>query len=277
MTTWFWALGSRFSQPVALSRTQNRKPRPEFRVKLSAEMPHLNPHPNINWERIDTVLLDMDGTLLDLHFDNYFWKRHVPQRFSEKHHMSLEQASEELFTRYGSVRGTMQWYSVDYWTEELGLDIASLKKEVDHLIVVHPHVVDFLKKTRLAGKRTVLVTNAHGKSLDLKMKRTQLGRHLDTLVCAHDLGIPKEEVSFWKKLEEVEFYLPDRTLLIDDNLEVLTSAQTYGIRYLLAVARPDTQGPESKKSNFDTLQSFDELACSLELHYPPSISKEEKQ
>ena len=24
------------------------------------------------WDEIDTVLLDMDGTLLDLHFDNHF-------------------------------------------------------------------------------------------------------------------------------------------------------------------------------------------------------------
>ena len=25
------------------------------------------------WRDIDTVLLDMDGTLLDLHYDNHFW------------------------------------------------------------------------------------------------------------------------------------------------------------------------------------------------------------
>ena len=32
----------------------------------------------IDWTRIDTILLDMDGTLLDLGFDNFFWREHVP-------------------------------------------------------------------------------------------------------------------------------------------------------------------------------------------------------
>ncbi|MCP4043692.1 MAG: haloacid dehalogenase, partial [Gammaproteobacteria bacterium] len=36
--------------------------------------------PVINWNSIHTVLLDMDGTLLDLHFDNQFWLEHVPLR-----------------------------------------------------------------------------------------------------------------------------------------------------------------------------------------------------
>jgi putative hydrolase of the HAD superfamily len=153
----------------------------------------------------------------------------------------------------------MQWYSVDYWTDELGLDIALLKKEVDHLIAVHPHVVDFLRAVREAGKRALLVTNAHGKSLDLKMSRTELGKHLDRLICAHDLGVPKEEVDFWEKLKDVEEYRPERTLLIDDNPEVLVSARTYGIRYLLAVAKPDTQEPPRDPQGFDTLLSFADL------------------
>lgn len=36
-----------------------------------------------NWKTIDTVLLDMDGTLLDLHFDNHFWLSLVPQEFKQ--------------------------------------------------------------------------------------------------------------------------------------------------------------------------------------------------
>ena len=39
----------------------------------------------INWKNIDTVLLDMDGTLLDLHFDNHFWQTFVPLRYAQQH------------------------------------------------------------------------------------------------------------------------------------------------------------------------------------------------
>ena len=41
----------------------------------------------IDWDSIDTVLLDMDGTLLDLHFDNYFWTEHLPDIYSRKHQL----------------------------------------------------------------------------------------------------------------------------------------------------------------------------------------------
>ena len=215
--------------------------------------------PDLDWSVIRTVFLDMDGTLLDLHFDNQFWLEHVPRRYAEKHGLPLDEAKDQLFKRYRRVEGTMDWYCIDYWSRELGMDIAVLKQEVEHLIAVHPHVITFLDAVRAAGKRSVLVTNAHGKSLALKMKRTALGEHLDSIVCAHDLGIPKEETVFWGKLREVEDYQPNRTLLVDDNLEVLRSAQAYGIKYLLAVERPDTKGPVLEPQGFAALSSFREI------------------
>jgi FMN phosphatase YigB (HAD superfamily) len=48
------------------------------------------------WEAIDTVLLDMDGTLLDLRFDNYFWMEFLPERYAERHGLTPEQARAVL-------------------------------------------------------------------------------------------------------------------------------------------------------------------------------------
>ena len=57
---------------------------------------------SIDWKTITTVFLDMDGTLLDLYFDNYFWHEHVPLRFSQKHSMALDDAKQKLLARYHS-------------------------------------------------------------------------------------------------------------------------------------------------------------------------------
>lgn len=213
----------------------------------------------IDWQAIDTVFLDMDGTLLDLHFDTYFWVEHVPKRYAEKHNMPLEQAKDYLMSRYRSLLGTINWYCIDYWTAELGLDIALLKEEVDHLIAVHPYVTDFLDGVRKADKRVVLVTNAHMKSLQLKMDRTQLGGHFDRLICSHEFGMAKEEAGFWQSLQQTEPFVPERTLLVDDSLSVLRSAQAYGLRWLLAVYQPDSKDARRDVAEFDAIESFADI------------------
>ena len=213
----------------------------------------------LDWSEIDSVFLDMDGTLLDLHFDNHFWLDHVPRRYAEKNGLTKEQALDELIPRFRSIEGTINWYCVDYWTHELGLDIALLKEEVQHLIQVHPYVTEFLERLAQQGKRRVLVTNAHQKSLALKMKNTPLAGLLDKIISAHELGLPKEEVSFWEKLAAIEKYNPVRTLLIDDNLTALRSAGKYGIRHLLAIYRPDSKADIKDVEEFRAIYSFEEI------------------
>ncbi len=185
----------------------------------------------LDWSEIDSVFLDMDGTLLDLHFDNHFWLDHVPRRYAEKNGLTKEQ----------------------------GLDIAMLKEEVQHLFQVQPYVTDFLERLAQQGKRRVLVTNAHQKSLALKMKNTPLAGLLDKIISAHELGLPKEEVSFWEKLAAIEKYDPARTLLIDDNLTALRSAREYGIGHLMAIYKPDSKADIKDVGEFRAIHSFEEI------------------
>jgi len=216
-----------------------------------------------DWERIDTVLLDMDGTLLDLHFDNHFWLEHVPARYAARHGMSLEQAKVECLQRYEQVAGTLDWYCIDHWTEQLGLDIVQLKQEVDHLIAVLPHVPEFLDLLGRAGKRRVLVTNAHHKSLALKMDRTALHQRLDALISSHEIGLAKEDPGFWPRLREREPFDPARTLFVDDSLPVLRAAREAGIGHLLAIRHPDRSQPVREIDEFPAVVDFDEVIPGL--------------
>lgn len=213
----------------------------------------------LNWNNINTVLLDMDGTLLDLHFDNYFWQHHVPLRYAEKNQLQIEDARDILVPKFKSAEGTMNWYCVDYWSEQLDLDIALLKAEVDHLIAVHPYVIEFLEAAKSAGKHVALVTNAHQKSLMLKMDRTSLHHHFDEIICAHDFGMPKEEPGFWHKLNQKHPFNKGETLLVDDTLSVLRSAHDYGIKHLLAVLNPDSQSPERDTEEFRAIRDFRDI------------------
>lgn len=213
----------------------------------------------LDWSQINDVMLDMDGTLLDLHFDSHFWLEHVPVRYAQHKGIGLEQAKAEVLQRYRRIEGTLEWYCVDHWSRELGLDIALLKEEVDHLIAVHPYVVDFLEKMKAMGKRTILVTNAHQKSLALKMKKTRLDHHFDEIVSAHQLGHAKESQQFWAKLHACLPFDPQTTLFIDDSESVLNSARDYGIVNVVGILKPDTKEPEKILKEHTGVKGFKEL------------------
>ncbi|MEN8220160.1 MAG: GMP/IMP nucleotidase [Pseudomonadota bacterium] len=213
----------------------------------------------LNWQSIDTVFLDMDGTLLDLHFDNHFWLTHLPLRYAEKYHLSFEAAKATLLSRYEDMLGTLEWYCVDYWSTQFNMDVAKLKEEVAHLIAVRPEVVAFLSGLREHNKRVVLLTNAHNKSLSLKMQRTEIAHYFDRLVCAHDLGLPKEDANFWQKLQKFEPFVVEQTLLIDDSLPVLRSAAGYGFCHMLGIYQPDSQLSPKAAGEFRAIRSFREI------------------
>jgi len=216
-------------------------------------------HHPFDWGHYDTVLLDMDGTLLDLRFDNYFWQELIPARYASLNGLAHEEAVAVLAPRFAAVRGTLEWYCLDHWSRELGLDVAALKREVEDHIDFLPDVQEFLLAVRALGKRAVLVTNAHRGSLSLKLARTGLDRFLDALHSSHDIGLPKEDPEFWGRLCAIEPFAPQRTLLVDDSLPVLRAAHAWGIGRVIAVLRPDSSRPASPAGDFHGVHSVADL------------------
>ena len=217
----------------------------------------------IDWNKVNTVLLDMDGTLLDLNFDNHFWKEFVPLKFAEKQGLSIAVAKQQLEPRFRSMEGKLEWYCLDYWSEVLALDIAGLKAEISGLIAVLPHVVEFLEKAHRSPKKVYLVTNAHRGSLGLKMEKTCLQPFFDGIISSHDVGFPKEHEVFWRLLQQRIPFEKQHTLLVDDSLAVLNSARQFGIAHLIAVSRPDTRLPKKEISSYLAIEDFRELMVGL--------------
>jgi putative hydrolase of the HAD superfamily len=221
----------------------------------------------IEWRGVDHVLLDMDGTLLDRYFDDYFWEHLVPEKYAEKNNISFGKAKDELLNKYKVHEGTLNWTDLDFWSRELDLDIPVLKEQIKHLIEVHPYVEDFLSMLKRKGKRIFLVTNAHYKSIDLKLKKTAIGKYFDSIIASFDLGYPKEVTEFWRKAEGFIGFKKERTLLIDDTVDVLRTARDYGIKYLILKRRPNSKrGADIPKgvheNEFITVLEFKDLITS---------------
>jgi len=212
--------------------------------------------PRLDWAGIDSVLLDMDGTLLDLHFDNHFWLEHLPQRYAEHHGIDREQADAELLPLFRDNAGQLNWYCLDFWSRELKLPVRDLKREVAHLIALRPDADTFLAALRGAGKRVALITNAHRDSLSLKLERVELAPWFDRLISSHDYGFPKEDQQFWQALHADFGFEPARSLFIDDSLPILRSARAFGVAHLLAVRQPDSRQGAKDTAEFAAVEDY---------------------
>lgn len=209
-----------------------------------------------DWKNIDTVLLDMDGTLLDLHFDSYFWLNYLPQVWAESNGFSLAESKSKIHDLMLEHAGTLNWYSVPFWCDALEVDIMQLKTHCAHKIAYRPTAERFLKRCLIKSDDVRMVTNAHRDVLNLKIMKTSIDQYFHQLLCSHELDFPKEDPQFWERLNEHTSFDPERTLFIDDSEAVLESAEKHGIKHLYSIAQPDSSMTRATVSRFPMLESL---------------------
>ena len=207
----------------------------------------------------ETLMLDMDGTVLDLAYDNYVWKDLVPRRYAAARDMSFEAAREHLFGQYRAVQGDLEWYCLDHWSERLGIDVVQLHHDVTHRIGYLPGALEFLRRVHQQAVRVLLVTNSHPDTLALKDAVTGLGDYFDGVFSSHHYGHAKESQAFWRALQEDVGFDVDTTLFVDDSQPVLQSARSYGVRMLVTVTRPDTSQPVIRGSEFRGVEAVADM------------------
>ena len=222
--------------------------------------------PAVEWSAIDTVLLDMDGTLLDLRFDNWFWQELIPRRYAAAKGLDLEETRRVLAPWFTEVRGTLQWYCIEYWSRLLELDIGGIKREALARVGFLPGAREFLSRLKGSGKRVVLVTNAHPATLAIKNEGVALKNggvalsgYFHACYSTHPFDFPKESAGFWPRLAAEEGFEPQRTLFVDDSLSVLDAARDFGIAWLRAVRRPDSGLPPQATGEYVGVDGVGEL------------------
>lgn len=212
-----------------------------------------------DWSQVDDVLLDMDGTLLDRHFDNFFFEVEVPRRYAAKHGLALDEAQEKIAAMYRSVERELAWTDLYYWSRLLELDVIALSQELGHLIGFLPDAVDFLKHVRRLGKRLHVVTNAHPAGVEIKVARTGLDRYVDGIVDAFQIGYLKMRAEYWPICRDLIGFDPARSLYVDDDESCLHAARGYGIRYILQRSKSSSQLPPMPSAHFPSIESFQPL------------------
>jgi putative hydrolase of the HAD superfamily len=212
-----------------------------------------------DWRLIDTVLFDLDGTLLDLSFDNHLWREIVPAAYAAARSLTAAQAREALQSRLRDRAGTLDWYCMDYWSRELDLDVAALHRMHAPRIGWLPGARETLLGLKARGKRLVLITNSHPRLLQIKDESVGVRRYFDAVYSSHDFGAAKEDARFWSSVRVAEPFDSERTLFVDDNAAVLRAARAAGIRFICAVCHPDSSRPPREHPDFPGVHSVAEL------------------
>ncbi|MCC6141726.1 MAG: HAD-IA family hydrolase [Nitrospira sp.] len=213
----------------------------------------------VNWAGIDDVLLDMDGTLLDRHFDNFFFEEELPRRYAAIHGIPFEESRERLMAMYRSVEGELAWTDLHYWTDRVGIDVVAMHRELNHMIGFLPGAESFLTELRRRGKRVTILTNAHIAGVEVKTAKTGLDRYVDRIVDAFEVGYLKMRQEYWPACQQLVGFDPARALFVDDDEGCLQAAQQFGLAQIVHSAKSSSRLPAEASSRFMSIERMTAL------------------
>jgi putative hydrolase of the HAD superfamily len=195
---------------------------------------------------IDCMLVDMDGVILDNTYDNNFWQNQIPGVISKNKNISFEDAKRLAVQIFNYKKNTKEWYDVDYWSNMLNVDIEAEKRSSISFdrIQLYEGVTETLNKLK-DNFRLILITNAHRKTLNIKLEKYDLNPYFENMICAHELHYVKENIQLWYMLKS-RFKLDyTKTLLIEDTINNIKVGLSAGISQ--AVYLGDEIYEDSKK------------------------------
>ncbi|MCH1416878.1 MAG: HAD-IA family hydrolase [Gammaproteobacteria bacterium] len=195
---------------------------------------------------IECMLVDMDGVILDNTYDNNFWQNQIPGVISKNKNISFEDAKRLAVQIFNYKKNTKDWYDVDYWSNMLNVDIEAEKRSSISFdrIQLYEGVTKTLNKLK-DNFRLILITNAHRKTLNIKLEKYDLSPYFENMICAHELHYVKENIQLWYMLKS-RFKLDyTKTLLIEDTINNIKVGLSAGISQ--AVYLGDEIYEDSKK------------------------------
>ena len=207
------------------------------------------------------LMFDMDGTLLDLAFDDLIWNTKLPERHAATHQCTLEQSISTLTNFYQTHKHTISWYSSKYWTEKVGVDVLKLQYDFKDKISPRLGCFELLENLNKQGYRCWLLTNADSVGLQLKLENVNLAPYFELIVSSEEIGYSKEFVEFWQILQDKYPFDPQHAVLIDDTAPVLRGAEKFGLEHLITILQPSSLQPvrNPHQLNYPALGHLTEL------------------
>jgi putative hydrolase of the HAD superfamily len=172
----------------------------------------------------------MDGVILDNAYDNDFWQNQIPEVIADSKGIGFDDAKRLAIQIFNYKKNTKDWYDVDYWSNMLDIDIEAQKRSEKSFsrISLYDGVIDTLNVLKNKTKM-ILITNAHRKTLNIKLEKYNLTPYFDEMVCAHELHYVKEDIQLWYMLRSKYRLDYEKTLLVEDTINNINVGLSAGI------------------------------------------------
>ena len=216
---------------------------------------------SVDWSGLDTILLDMDGTILDLAFDNHFWGTVIPREWGLKRGLDTNTSQQRLAPVFANEQGKLNWYCLDFWGDTLDLDIPAIKAQYADGIRWRPRQRLF---TATAGQSSGRGVDHQRPPPDAEMKaeRLPIAQWFDKMISSHDYGAPKETPAFWNALMgERPSTLSERFSWTIRSMFGFGEGIWYRRPHHAATARLDS--PAARVTRFPAIHHFDEISEGL--------------
>ncbi|WP_171258533.1 HAD-IA family hydrolase [Acinetobacter boissieri] len=204
-------------------------------------------------------MFDMDGTLLDLAYDDLIWNIKVPEHYVRAHATTYNDIHSLMHHYHEQYKHTLSWYSTQFWSQKLQLDVVNIHQQYAEHICTRPYCIELLTELNQRGHECWLVTNADLKTLKLKLEKTQIGPYFKHIISSEYIGYAKEDAQFWHTLHKQFPFCIKNSIFIDDTLAVLQQAEQFGLKHLWGIAQPSSTRQITANHHYPMLDQLTDL------------------
>ena len=155
--------------------------------------------------KVRFVSLDLDGTIVNRDYVDYFWLELVPTLYSERHGLNLEDAKREVQRQYDEIGPKdLRWYNPEYWFQRFGLDSGMLSwalEEAGRFVKPYRDALEFIEAVK-GEVQLVLSTSASCEFIKLVFARVpeleQAFAHVFS--STSDFSLPGKPPEFYKAI-----------------------------------------------------------------------------
>ena len=122
---------------------------------------------------LKVISFDVDGTLVDLEYNDLIWFKEIPELIAKKKRISFEKSLKYVGEEYNKLgEYNLNWYDINYWVTYFGLKVSpkNILDKYESQVKIFPEVISLLEELK-KNFILIVITSMPREFLIPKMKK----------------------------------------------------------------------------------------------------------